>query len=148
MPCDKPVALCVIWPLFQLYVYGDVPPLGLAKLLPFVPALQVVLFTVTPTVIAGLTVATAIDVAVLPPASLIVTVYVLVEAGQELMFCVVALLLQLYVYGLVPPEPLDVNVAQKPGQTELPVAVTEGPVQLVTVIFFVIVALHVPLATV
>lgn len=72
-----------------------------------------------------------------------------VAAGQGLMFCVVAPLLHEYVYGLVPPVPLEVTAAQAPGQAELPVAVTAGPaLQLVTYTLLVTVAVHPAFVTV
>ena len=65
------------------------------------------------------------------------------------MFWVGAPLLQEYTYGLVPPAPLDVTVAQVPGQTELAVVVTVGPAgQFTTVMLLVTLAGHPPLVTV
>lgn len=123
------------------------PPPPEADVEPFAPPLQDMLVSVVVTVTAGFIVTTAVEVDVFPPLSLIVTVYILVAPGHGLIFCVVAPLLHEYVYGEVPPVPLAVTVAHEPGQAELPVAVTLGPLQFIMVIFFVIVLLHVPLLT-
>lgn len=115
---------------------------------PFVPPLQLILVGVAVTFTAGFTIAVAVEVDVFPPVSVIVTVYVVVDAGQEFMFCVVTPLLHEYVYGLMPPVPLDVIVAQAPGHIELPVVVTVGLLQSITVIELDAVALHPALVTV
>lgn len=110
------------------------PLLGFAIALPLVPPLQVMLVGAVITVTAGLTVTTAVEVDVFPPVSFIVTVYVVVDDGHGLMFCEVAPLLHEYVYGLVPPAPMEFTIAQEPEHIELPVVVTVGKVQSITVI--------------
>ncbi len=73
----KLVAVGVVCPLFQRYVYAPVPPLGVAVAVPFAPPLQdtFVPVTVTVTPVAGWVIM-ALEVVVQPFASVTVTVYV------------------------------------------------------------------------
>ena len=67
---------------------------GLATTLPFVEPLHVIFVVVVVIVTAEFTATVAVDVAVFPTASFIVTVYIVFDTGHGLMFCEVAPLLQ------------------------------------------------------
>ena len=99
---------CVVAALLQLYVYGVVPPLTVMLIEPFaLPQLASV--TVGALMVGPLRLLTvALVVVVQLFASVTVTVYVLAATLDK--FCVVAVLLQLYVYGDVPPFTVNVTL--------------------------------------
>ncbi len=76
----------MVAPVLQLYVYGELPVLHAAVAVPSLFSLQITFVVVVPALTEGLTVTTAVEVEELPPVSLIVTVYVVVVAGQGLIF--------------------------------------------------------------
>src|ERR1041384_4063501 len=95
---------CVVAPLLQLYIYGAVPPDTVKFTVPFAPELHATFAVVVAEPdndAAGCVTVIADDTDVHPFPSVMVTVYVPADIFAK--FCVLAPLLQLYIYGSVPP---------------------------------------------
>jgi hypothetical protein len=100
VPAASPVLFCVVRPLLQAKVYGEVAPLGVKFIDPlFKP--QRVFIKVEETDTADEAVTRKEVVAVQPLA--LVTVTLIDPAARPVLFCVVRPLLQAKVYGEVAP---------------------------------------------
>lgn len=133
----------VVAVVVHTYVNGAVPLATVDVTLPFVCP-QVALVGVNVNVGGGKLTIVDDCVAVHPTLSVTVTIYVL--AARLLMFCVVAALLQLYVYPGVPPDGDDViDPLLRPHVASVGVKVTVGGVVVVNVVDAV--AVH-PIASV
>src|SRR6185295_13398363 len=102
VPAGMFVRSCVVAPLLQAYVYGAVPPVTVRSIEPVDAPLQLAFTCVSLNTIAvGSVITIPFNVCVHPPVAVTVTLYV--PAGMFVRSCVVAPLLQAFVYGGFPP---------------------------------------------